>query len=260
MSSEYTRRDSRLDYEVEGSGPRVALVHGFTQTRRCWGPLGADLAADHEVVLIDAPGHGGSSQVRADLVEGGLLIGEAGGEATYLGYSMGGRFALHTALERPDLVRGLVLVGATAGLEDAADREARVADDEARARRIEEIGIEAFLDDWMRLPLFAVLPPEAAGRESRLTNTVEGLASSLRLAGTGTQQPTWGRLGELSMPVLVLAGALDLKFVALGERMAAAIGANASFSTVPGAGHTAHLERPAEFLTLLRPWLSAHGL
>ena len=252
--------ESVLHAERRGSGPPIAMVHGFTQTRLCWGPIAADLERDHELVLVDAPGHGRSSAVAADLVGGGHLIAQAGGPATYLGYSMGGRFLLHTALDTPEAVRGLVLIGATAGIEDATDRAARMRDDQARALRIEEIGVEAFLDEWLSLPMFAGLSPEAACRAERLENTPSGLAGSLRLAGTGSQVPTWDRLHTLVMPVLVVAGADDHKFVALGERLAEAIGENASFGTIAGAGHTAHLEQPERFLATLHRWLDRHGL
>lgn len=255
-----TRAPRRLHVDRRGDGPPLALVHGFTQTRRCWGPVADDLAVDHELRLVDAPGHGLSSDVVADLVDGGVLVAEVAGPTTLLGYSMGGRFALHAALERPHLVTGLVLVGATAGLEDPDERRARILDDEARADRIEDIGVDAFLDEWLALPIFAGLSTEAACRTERLENSSAGLASSLRSAGTGTQVPSWDRLGSLTMPVLVVAGADDAKFVALGRRLVDGIGANATFATVEGAGHTAHLERPERFLALLRPWLAEHRL
>ena len=70
---------------------RLVLVHGFTQTSRSWDPLVADLARDHDVVAVDAPGHGRSSDVDLDLVEGGAWLASTGGPATYVGYSMGGR-------------------------------------------------------------------------------------------------------------------------------------------------------------------------
>ncbi len=104
--------------------------------------------------------------------------------------------------------------------------------------------------------MFAGLGPEQAHRRARLANTADGLASSLRRAGTGTQEPLWGRLGELAMPVLVVAGADDAKFAALAERMVDAVGANAELAVVPGAGHTVHLEQPAAFLAALRAWLA----
>ncbi len=117
--------------------------------------------------------------------------------------------------------------------------------DERLAASIEPDGVEPFMERWLAGPLFAHLPPECAGVADRLTNTAAGLASSLRLAGAGTQTPTWHRLGELTMPVLVLAGEHDDKFRALGERLARAVGPHARFATVPGAGHSAHLEDPA---------------
>ena len=70
---------------VEGSGPRLVLVHGFAQTHACWGDVAPVLSADHEVVRVDAPGHGGSADVRDDLVSTADLLADAGGPATYLG-------------------------------------------------------------------------------------------------------------------------------------------------------------------------------
>jgi 2-succinyl-6-hydroxy-2,4-cyclohexadiene-1-carboxylate synthase len=249
------RHPSRLAVEVQGAGPRLVLIHGFTQTGRSWASIAGDLSHDHEVALVDAPGHGGSSEVRADLVDGATLLADAAGGGVYAGYSMGARFALHVALARPDVVEGLVLLGATPGIEDAGEREQRRAQDEARAVALERDGVDAFLSGWLAQPLFAGLPPDAAGIEDRRRNTVAGLASSLRLAGTGAQVPRWNELARLQMPVLVLAGSEDHKFAAIGERMAERIGANATFAEVPGAGHAAHLERPEAFLRLLRAWL-----
>lgn len=249
-----------LHADREGTGPPIVLVHGFTQTRRCWGPEAADLARDHEVIRVDAPGHGRSAAILAGLRTGGRLIADQGGEATYLGYSMGARFCLHLALSNPELVRGLVLLGGTAGIEDPVERTARRAQDLATAARLRELGLPAFLDGWLDQPLFASLPAERAFREERLENTVEGLASILEQAGTGSQDPSWDRLHHLTMPVLVMAGARDSKFAALARRMAGAIGDNATLALVPDAGHAAHLERPAAFLATLRPWLAAHQL
>jgi 2-succinyl-6-hydroxy-2,4-cyclohexadiene-1-carboxylate synthase len=246
---------SHLHSERVGTGPTLVLVHGFTQTGRCWGPVADDLSRDHELVLIDAPGHGRSAEIDADLATGGALIADEGGRGTYIGYSMGGRFALHSALDRPDAVERLVLIGATAGLEDADERAARVADDEARAAHIDAMGVESFLDEWLALPLFAGLDDAMACRDERLVNTAEGLAGSLRRAGTGNQVPTWDRLVTLDMPVLVVAGSLDLKFTALGRRLVECIGPNAEFVGIDGAGHTAHLEQHRQFIVELRSWL-----
>lgn len=244
--------------EEAGVGPRLALVHGFTQTRACWGPVAADLESDHVVVRIDAPGHGRSAAVPADLRGGADLLADAGGRATWLGYSMGGRYLLHLALARPEVVRALVLLGATGGIDDDVARAERVAADERLARQLEDEGLARFLDRWLALPLFGGLSPEAQHRAARLDNDPLALATSLRLAGTGRQEPLWDRLHGLDMPVLVLAGERDERFRAAGERLAASIGGNARLALVPGAGHAAHLERPQAFLDVLRPWLAAH--
>jgi 2-succinyl-6-hydroxy-2,4-cyclohexadiene-1-carboxylate synthase len=238
------------------SAGRLVLVHGFTQSSRCWSPVDDDLAADHEVVRVDAPGHGGSTDVRADLWASGQAIADAGGPGTYVGYSMGARMALHAALLAPEQVRRLVLVSATAGIDDDEARAARRASDAKLAAHLLDVGVEQFVDEWLAQPLFATLPAERAHRTERLVNDPEGLASSLRLAGTGTQDPLWDRLGALTMPVLVVAGELDATYCRHAERLVASIGAHSELAVVGGAGHTVHLEQPEAFLSLVRDWLA----
>jgi 2-succinyl-6-hydroxy-2,4-cyclohexadiene-1-carboxylate synthase len=244
------------------SRPRVVLVHGFAQTGRCFGPLPDALeSVGFSVVAPDLPGHGDSGVPAGDLAAtaGYLLEGRAGSRpATYLGYSFGGRVCLRLAVDRPEAVRRLVLVSATAGIEDDAERAARREADERLAAEVEEGGLDAFLDRWLALPLFAGLSEAAQYRDERRRNTARGLAGSLRRAGTGAQEPLWDRLGSLcGLPVLVVTGARDRKFTALGDRLAAAIGPSARRLQVADAGHTVHLERPEAFLAGLLPWLAA---
>jgi 2-succinyl-6-hydroxy-2,4-cyclohexadiene-1-carboxylate synthase len=245
-----------LSTERAGQGPPVVLVHGFTQTGRSWLPVAERLSTLHAFTLVDLPGHGGSSGVRAGLWETAEQVASAGGRAAYVGYSLGGRVSLHLALSRPELVGQLVLVGATAGLEDDAERQRRRDADGALAERLEAEGVEPFVRWWLSQPLFATLADGAAGLDGRLVNSPEGLASSLRLAGLGTQEPLWDRLGQLDMPVLVLAGELDTRFAALARRLTDAIGPNAELVLVPGAGHACHLERPDAFCLTLADFLA----
>jgi 2-succinyl-6-hydroxy-2,4-cyclohexadiene-1-carboxylate synthase len=239
--------------------PRLVAVHGFTQTGTCWGPVIDDLKVDHNVVLVDAPGHGQSAALgHLDLVAGATALGATGGRATYLGYSMGGRLALRLALDRPDLVDRLVVIGAHPGIDDTDERAARRRHDNMLASRLEALGVDAFLDDWLGLELFAGLAPESRHVAERRTNTVAGLAGSLRNVGTGTQTPLWGRLGELAehgVPSLWVTGALDQKFDAIAARATQIIGPSATHARIPGAGHSVHLERPAAFTAVLRAWL-----
>jgi 2-succinyl-6-hydroxy-2,4-cyclohexadiene-1-carboxylate synthase len=245
-----------LHSTIEGRGDPLVLVHGFTQSASSWDPLSASLAQHHTVVRVDAPGHGASSEIRADLPGGADMMEEVValhgvGPAAWIGYSMGGRFALHVALRHPAAVKRLVLVSATAGIEDPTERATRRSSDEALARQLENEGLEPFVRWWLSQAMFATLPPESAQLETRLTGSAAGLASSLRLAGAGTQEPLWNSLVELSMPVLLLAGADDPKYAALAERMASAIGDDAACQSLPGAGHACHLERPERFLDLV---------
>jgi 2-succinyl-6-hydroxy-2,4-cyclohexadiene-1-carboxylate synthase len=235
---------------------RVVLVHGFTQTSASWRPVAERLARRFEVVPVDLPGHGGSGTVRVGFAEAAGLVGATGGPAAYVGYSLGGRLCLRLALDRPDLVRALILIGGSPGIADAGGRAERRAADERLARRIERDGVAAFLDTWLAGPLFATLPAEAAGREQRLANTAEGLASALRRLGTGAQEPLWDRLGQLRPPALLVAGERDPKFAGIAMEVAAAIGPAAQVALVPGAGHAAHLERPAATAALIEEFLA----
>ena len=240
----------------------MVLAHGFTQTHRIWGGVDTDLSGGRTVVAVDLPGHGGSAAVQADLPAGAALLGDAGGRADYLGYSMGARFCLHLALARPDLVRSLVLVSGTAGIDDAGERAERRRADEALAERLDPTdgGVPAdtvatFVDRWVADPLFGAVPASSNDVGERRTNSAAGLASSLRLAGTGTQEPLWGRLGGLTVPVLVVTGARDAKFTALGRRLADAVGGPAVHVGIAGADHAPHLQRPAEVADAVRSFL-----
>jgi 2-succinyl-6-hydroxy-2,4-cyclohexadiene-1-carboxylate synthase len=239
----------------EGAVPLV-LVHGFTQTGESWGPVVAHLGRHLSLVMPDAPGHGGSSLVAADLWRtADLLADTVPGPASWAGYSMGGRMALHVALAHPEKVERLVLISATAGIDGDSQRQARRSSDDALAARIQRDGVEAFLAGWLAQPLFADLSPDRAGLEGRLANTAAGLASSLRLAGTGTQGPLWDRLAELrarALPVLLIAGERDTTYCQHLQRLAAAIGPSARQLIVSDAGHACHLEQPEVVAAALR--------
>ena len=224
----------------------MLLAHGFTQTAQSWSPV------QH---LLRARGHGSADDVRADLWGSADHLVAAGGRTTYIGYSMGGRVGLHAALAHPDEVERLVLIGATAGIDNADARAQRRTDDELLADRIGTIGVEAFIDEWLQNPLFAGLTPNQALREDRLHNPADGLASSLRLAGTGTQAPLWDRLIEISCPVLLLVGQHDQKFRAIAERMATAL-PNAELRAIDDAGHSVHLEQPERIVDALVDWMA----
>jgi len=247
----------RLHSERDGAGVPVALLHGFGQTARCWGVLPDALTPDYEVVRLDAPGHGDTGGEGVDLPTTADLIAEAAGPAVYVGYSMGGRMALQLAVDRPDVVRGLVVVGGTPGIEDPNERAARRKADHALAQRIRDRGVDAFIHYWLDLPLFAGLPAEARYEDERRRNTAEGLATSLERAGTGSQAPLWDRLAAIDVPVLLVAGEDDQRYVEIAFRTGAAIGPGIELSLITDAGHSVHLEQPERFAGALRGWLAS---
>jgi 2-succinyl-6-hydroxy-2,4-cyclohexadiene-1-carboxylate synthase len=236
---------------------RWVFAHGFTQTARSWDSFTRVLQqrlAGITPVTVDLPGHGDAPPpADLDLWATADRLVDAGGPGTYVGYSMGGRVALHAALAHPETVHGLVLIGATAGIEDRAERADRRTADERLADRLEAVGLEAFVDEWLRHPLFAGLTEATDLRADRLRNTAAGLAASLRATGTGTQGPLWDRLGEIDAPVLVLAGERDGKFRELGARLAAGL-PHATFTVIGDAGHSVHLEQPEATADAVAAW------
>ena len=225
----------------------LVLLHGFTQTGRSWQPVLHALAARYRAIAPDLPGHGEFAERRpASFAACDAYVRVlADAPITLAGYSMGGRIVLHAALSLGPRVRRLVLVGASPGIADPAERAARAAEDAALAARIEAIGLEAFAREWGAQPLFAGMPRGIAeiAHADRMRNTAAGLAAALRGLGTGVMPPLCDRLGELTVPVELLVGERDEKFLAIAERMAAAL-TDARLHVVPGAGHAAHLEAP----------------
>jgi 2-succinyl-6-hydroxy-2,4-cyclohexadiene-1-carboxylate synthase len=222
---------------------RVLLVHGFTQTATSWTPV-----TDHLMRPANVP----------TLPTGNDFVAVAraldAGPATYVGYSQGGRLCLQLALDRPEVVHRLVLVSASPGIADPDERAARRAADERLAQEIERDGVDAFLERWLAQPLFASLPRERSGiDERRANNTVGWLTYQLRVLGQGVQPSNWDRLGELRMPVLLIVGELDTKYVDIARRMADRI-ADVRVEVIPSAGHACHLEQPELVAHLLATW------
>ena len=220
------------------------FVPGFTQTPASWDPVTELLAAPARVLAVPDDRDFVATAAALDV-----------GPGDYVGYSMGGRLCLQLALDRPDVVQRLVLVSASPGIAEAVDRDARVEVDEALARSIERDGVDAFLERWVAQPLFATLPRDRAGLdERRAGHTVGSLTHQLRVLGQGAQPSNWERLERLAaVPVLLIVGALDTKYVDIAQRMASAI-PDARVEVISDTGHACHLEQPEQVAQLLTSW------
>jgi len=252
-----------------GAPRPLILLHGFTGSAEAWEPcLLEELGSSRRLMVVNLPGHGGSGgasdpgRYRFDSVVD-ELVSEVGREGhlpvDWVGYSMGARVALAVAVRHPGVVRRLVLESGSPGLETEGERATRRAADSNLARRIEDLGIEWFVDHWMARPLFATqqrLPREVRdrARRLRLLNDPHELAAALRGMGTGAQPSFWGSLPQVYQPTLLLTGERDAKFEEIANCMASRL-PNATRCTVSDAGHTVHLERPKEWLLKVRAFL-----
>ncbi|MBO8156711.1 MAG: 2-succinyl-6-hydroxy-2,4-cyclohexadiene-1-carboxylate synthase [Bacillaceae bacterium] len=250
----------------EGEGDQhLLLLHGFTGSSETWDSFIRKWAKHFTVMALDLPGHG-KTVINAefsmetfceDLEE---ILDQCGISQTHvLGYSMGGRTALSFAMLYPERVQSLILESASPGLETKAERTQRQEKDEKLAQMIETKGIEHFVEYWENIPLFQSqkqLPKKVQEniRRERLEQNEKGLAASLRHMGTGVQPSWWNLLHQLKMPVLLLTGEWDQKFVGINQKMKDRIPA-AIQKVIPEAGHTIHVEQPDFFVKIVNDFI-----
>jgi 2-succinyl-6-hydroxy-2,4-cyclohexadiene-1-carboxylate synthase len=241
------------------------LLHGYTGSGCSMERIARSLEERYETLAPDLPGHGRSlfaaghafDECLADLVA--TLESTGHRRAHWLGYSMGARLALACAVRYPASVTSLVLLAGRAGIADPDERASRRRADDALARRIEAQGVEAFVDEWLAQPLFATFHRLGADflageRRARLANDAHGLAESLRHLGPGAQPPLFDALPDVNVPVLLVAGALDPRFVAVTHDLARRL-PRAEVGVIPDAGHAAHVEQPDAFLRVVGDFL-----
>ena len=234
---------------MSGRPESVVLLHGFAGTRRAWDGVAACLSPErYRPLALDLPGHGEYADAERPISFAGCVehvLAHAPERFALCGYSLGGRVALHIALAAPERVSRLVLVSTTAGIEDPAERMARSAADHRLADELEQASFEDFLTHWRAQPMFAEDPPEvdALAYEDYRRNRPDTVAAILRGIGTGEMQPLWNCLPELTMPVTVLTGDRDAKFLTVSRRMVDQL-PNSRLVAIPG-GHRLPLESPA---------------
>ncbi|KAB7706012.1 2-succinyl-6-hydroxy-2,4-cyclohexadiene-1-carboxylate synthase [Bacillus aerolatus] len=258
----------RYHVEVTGSGEPMLLLHGFTGSSSTWSETVAFLKEDYQCIAVDLIGHGKSScpsdkerysieLAARDIKE---LMSKLGHSCFHiLGYSMGGRLALTLAVLFPEAVQSLILESASPGLKTKQERLQRQEADTLLAAKIEQEGINAFVEYWEKIPLFHTqkkLPLEKreALRKQRLQNSAVGLSRSLRGMGTGFQPSWWQKLSELTMPVLLITGTEDVKFTNIACEMSGLLQSSV-WKKVNGAGHAIHVEDCAKFGTIIKEFL-----
>jgi 2-succinyl-6-hydroxy-2,4-cyclohexadiene-1-carboxylate synthase len=262
-----------LSHKLFGSpeNPDVLCLHGFMGSAGDWQDVATAIGDRAFCIAPDLPGHGGSLNLtqNAYTMEGTAravvrtLDELETRRPVIVGYSMGGRLALYLALRYPERCAGLFLESASPGLGSSGERAARRDADEEKAKWLESVDFENFLRDWYRQPLFAPLAREEAllrrTIEARRRNDPSELARSLRGMGTGSQPSLWEDLESLAVPALAVAGELDGKYAGISSRMAS-ISPKVEPVMIPGVGHNAHDEAPAEYVALLGRFLDRLSL
>ncbi|GDY12567.1 putative 2-succinyl-6-hydroxy-2,4-cyclohexadiene-1-carboxylate synthase [Planctomycetota bacterium] len=241
----------------------LLAIHGFTEDDSVWPRVLAPLGRKIRALLL--PGHGwrpcpptlDATAVAAEIAS---QLPETGGDL--LGYSLGGRLALRSALDHPARVRRLVLIAAGPGPASPEDVAQRRITDERLAESLEDSGLGPFIARWEAMPALRPALPwpsavEASIRARRLSHDPRGLAASLRFLGQGAGPALWDRLAELTVPVLLVYGQQDPSLQA-GTAMARRL-PHARLVAIPGAGHIIHREKPGDLLLALAGFLGREG-
>lgn len=263
----------QLHYEIRVGGKEpdhefaLLFLHGFMGSGRDWVET-VEALPGCRCILVDLPGHGLSAgcpaglypMSQAALALLAVLDDLEVGRCVPVGYSMGGRLALHLALAHPDRCRALVVESGSAGLVSEREREARRQWDRAKASELEQQGLDAFLDDWYRQPLFHSISRDEARfaglMERRRHNDPAGLARSLRRMGAGSQDTLWEQLPGIRFPWLAVAGELDSRYRKIMQDMVS-VSEKGRLATIPEAGHNTHFENPEAFSRTLREFLAS---
>lgn len=264
-------REINMHVEIQGGEnlPVIVFLHGFTGSTTSWREITKLLKGNYQTIAVDLTGHG-KSTIPEDIVRYSMdqqvedleeLFTELSLDQFILvGYSMGGRIALAYTVRHPMRVSSLILESSSPGLKTEVEREERQAADRRLADRITRDGLPAFIDFWGNIPLFAsqkTLSEEKqlAVRNERLSQSEIGLANSLRGIGTGSQASYWESLGTVNLPVLLITGKLDTKFVNISREMQRDF-PNVRHETIEHAGHAIHVEKPATFATMIEEHIS----
>ncbi|KAB2490405.1 2-succinyl-6-hydroxy-2,4-cyclohexadiene-1-carboxylate synthase [Priestia endophytica] len=262
-------RGVNYNIEINGEGPPLLLLHGFTGSQATWKHVKEDFTR-YKVITVDLIGHGETDkpadpsrytmeETVADLVQ--LLYELKIEKAAILGYSMGGRVALSFAILYPHKVTALILESSSPGLKTIEEKKARQMNDEQLASFIHEKGIEAFVEKWENISLFhsqKSLPNDIIEevRKERLKNVPRGLANSLIGMGTGMQPSWWPLLSTLNLPTLLITGKLDTKFCQIGSEIDEQL-TNSFLERVEEVGHAIHVEKPRIFSKIVDGFLQS---
>jgi pimeloyl-ACP methyl ester carboxylesterase len=264
-------RAGRVFVHRGGRGAPLVLLHGWARSHYYFRPIVEALAADHELIALDLPGFGESDRPSPDIFDYSLdtyadivdeVMSQCGvASANVLGASMGGGVALTLAARRPERVQRLVLVGAVVYPPPGLPLEAKLAltpgvgpllfkhvygkRDFVRECRVQSVRDgRCISDDW--IDYFWSRLQRAGGMDAAY--------ACFRVCSSLAENS--GDPGRVRAPTLLVWGDEDrLVPLSQGKRLGRAV-AGARLEVIPASGHMPFIERPQQFLRVVRPFLA----
>jgi 2-succinyl-6-hydroxy-2,4-cyclohexadiene-1-carboxylate synthase len=257
-----------LNYEFTANHGKPVLVflHGFMGDLNEFRAISDEFKSQYSTLLIDLPGHGrtrvtGSAEFYSvpNAAESIVsLLNELGiDKCVLIGYSMGGRYALYTALNYPEYFEKIVLESSSPGLKTEKERQLRIENDSELTKKLRDQKYSDFLENWYNQPLFRSLKSNKIFdllMKSRLNNDPSGLIKSLEYAGTGAQPAQWENWTKNKIPTLLICGEKDVKFKKIADDMVR-MNNYAEKIIVSTAGHNVHAEKEEEYKTILKNYI-----
>lgn len=259
-----------LHVEQTGSetNPPLVLLHGFMGSSQDWAEALKRFSKKYYCIAIDLPGHGQSRDWHWDsctfastansIVE--VLDGLNIPHCILVGYSMGGRLALHLAIHVPGRFSHVVIESASPGIVDTVERLQRKSWDLEIANQLVSQQFDQFLYSWYSQSIFYSLkghPKFKQLLQQRQQNDPLLLAKAIQCLGSGEQEPLWDKLERMTMPALFLAGEFDEKYRRVAEQMNGRAPLLCT-KVVRGCGHNIHFEHPARYCKTVLEFLHSH--
>ncbi|MDO6618417.1 2-succinyl-6-hydroxy-2,4-cyclohexadiene-1-carboxylate synthase [Shewanella sp. 6_MG-2023] len=244
--------------------PALVLLHGFLGSKEDWQASLQILSQHFHCICIDLPGHGdnqlelptpGFETAAQSIVDKVIQLGYS--QFHLLGYSLGGRIALHIAKLYPKAVLSLLLESAHLGLTSSRDKQARLKHDQKWADKLAVEPIRDFLEQWYQQPVFANLTTDARKNliAIRSKNNPQALLHCFKSTSLGLQQNGEKVLKQLHCPAYLLVGEQDSKFSQLAQQWQQKLQLNTV--TISHCGHNIHKAQPkmfaARIIQLLTP-------
>ncbi|MFM2486295.1 2-succinyl-6-hydroxy-2,4-cyclohexadiene-1-carboxylate synthase [Celerinatantimonas yamalensis] len=261
-----------LHFSVKGSksNPALVFLHGFMGSGNDWGYITSALSDSYYCVCVDLPGHGMSQAIKPDMRHGfrqfhrlleNSLKHLGLREYSLIGYSLGGRLAAYHASLKPKGLQALVLESAHPGLDDDAQRSARLRHDRTWAEQLKQTSFEQMLNNWYQQPLFSNLSELERQHQIEIKRQYDPAPLALMLEATslGNQPQLSAKLAQLDLPIALIVGNEDIKFATIAEQLLNQLQRGRRYR-IADSGHNVHVGATDAYILTIRQFLGEFSL